>query len=186
MEPRIDRPELLMGLRQLKIDRRGYKTKKNRFIGSNIIKMRYLEEGRCSSELKRLPMLQWNLLDRQLVHEHQSMCLLAEVLLVEVLPPVVLLALEGEMVLAESLFLEEKERIPPEWEIPEEEEEELPLSGASFVPWYFWCLFSSAGWTGGHRHLCFWFLPMHWFAVTEKRICEYQYSRCARVEDWYE
>jgi len=25
---------------------------------------------------------------------------------------------EEEMVLAESLFLEEKERIPPEWEIP--------------------------------------------------------------------
>jgi len=89
------------------------------------------------------------------------------VLLAEVLPPVVLLALEGEMVLAVSLFLEEKERIPLEWEIPEEEGE-LPLSGASFVPWYFWSLFSSAGWTGGQRHLCFWFLPMHWFAVTEK------------------
>jgi len=47
------------------------------------------------------------------------MCLLAEVLLVEVLPvevlpPVVLHALEGEMVLAESLFLGEKEKIPPE------------------------------------------------------------------------
>ena len=47
------------------------------------------------------------------------MCLLAgvlliEVLLVGVLPLVVLLAIEGEMVLAESLFLEEKEKIPPE------------------------------------------------------------------------
>jgi len=46
------------------------------------------------------------------------MCLLAKVLLVEVLPvevlpPVVLLALEGGMVLAESLLLKEKERIPP-------------------------------------------------------------------------
>jgi len=94
------------------------------------------------------------------------MCLLAEVLLVEVLPPAVLLALEGKMVLAESLLLEEKEKIPPEWEIPEEEE--LPLSGALFLPWYSWYPFSFAGWTGGHRHLGSWFLPMHWFAVTKK------------------
>ena len=47
------------------------------------------------------------------------MCLLAEVLLVETpvdedLLLVVLLAVEEEMVLAESLFLEEKEKIPPE------------------------------------------------------------------------
>jgi len=104
------------------------------------------------------------------------MRLLAEVLLVgvlpvEVLPPVVLLALEGEMVLAESLRLEEKGKIPPEWEIPEEEEEEeeLPLSGALFLPWYSWHPFSSAGWTGGHRRLGSWFLLMHWFAVTTKR-----------------
>ena len=77
------------------------------------------------------------------------MCLLAEVLLVEallvgVLPLVVLLALEGEVVLAESLLLEKKERIPPGLEIPEEERE-LPLSGALFVLWYSWYLFSSAG-----------------------------------------
>ena len=80
------------------------------------------------------------------------MCLLAGVLLVGVLlagvlPLVVLLAVE-EMVLAESLFLEEKERIPPEWEIPEEEEE-LLLSGALPVLWYLWYPFSFAGWTGG-------------------------------------
>jgi len=80
--------------------------------------------------------------------------LLIEALLVGVLLLVVLLAIEGEMVLAESVFLEKKERIPPELEIPEEEGE-LPLSGAFFVPWYSWHLFSSAGWTGGHRHLCF-------------------------------
>jgi len=101
------------------------------------------------------------------------MCLLAEVLLVgvlpvEVLPPVVLLALEGEMVLAGSLLLEEKEKIPPEWEIPEEEEQ-LPLSGALFLPWYSWHPFSFAGWIGGHRHFGSWFLPIHWFAVTKKR-----------------
>ena len=81
------------------------------------------------------------------------------------------------MVLAVAGLLEKKEKTPPELEIPEEEGE-LPLSGALFVPWYSWHLFSSAGWTGGHRHLCFWFLPMHWFAVTERRICEYQCSRC--------
>ena len=53
------------------------------------------------------------------------MCLLAGAplvgaLLVGVLPFVVFLAVEGEMVLAESVFLEKKERIPPELEIPEE------------------------------------------------------------------
>ena len=99
--------------------------------------------------------------------------LLIEVILAGVLLIVVLLAVEGEMVLAESLFLGEKERIPPEWEIPEEE---LPISGILLVPWYSWHLF--VGWTGEHRHLCFWFLLMHWFAVTERRICEYQCSRC--------
>ena len=56
------------------------------------------------------------------------MCLLAGVLLIEVLlagvlPLAVLLAVEGEMVLAESLFLGEKEKIPLEWEISEEEKE---------------------------------------------------------------
>ena len=53
-------------------------------------------------------------------------------------------AVEEEMVLAESVFLEKKERIPPEFEMPEEEGE-LPLSGALFVLWYSWHLFSSAG-----------------------------------------
>ena len=94
--------------------------------------------------------------------------LLVQVLLVGVLPLVVLLALEGEMVLAVYVFLEKKERIPPELEIPEGERE-LLLSGALFVLWYSWHLFSSAGWTGGHRHLCFWSLPMHWSADTEKK-----------------
>jgi len=44
----------------------------------------------------------------------------------------VLLALEEEMVLVVSVFLEKKERIPPGLEIPEEEVE-LLLSGALFV-----------------------------------------------------
>jgi len=66
------------------------------------------------------------------------MCLLAEVflvgaLLVGVLLLVVLLAFEGEMVLAVSVFLEKKERIPLELEILEEEEE-LLLFGTLLVP----------------------------------------------------
>jgi len=109
------------------------------------------------------------------------MCLLAEVFLVGaplvgILPLVVLLAVEGEMVLAVSVFLEKKERIPPELEIPKEEGE-LPLSGALFVLWYSWHLFSSAGWTGGHQHLCFWSLPMRWCADTERKICECKCNR---------
>ena len=59
-----------------------------------------------------------------------------------------LLAVEGEMVLAESLFLEEKERIPPELEIPEEEGE-LLLSDALLALWYFWHLFLLLAGLGG-------------------------------------
>jgi len=109
------------------------------------------------------------------------MCLLAEAplvgaLLFGVLPFVVLLVVEGEMILAESVFQEKKERIPQELEIPEEEGE-LPLSGALFVLWYSWHLFSSAGWTGGHRHLCSWSLPMRWYADTKRKIREYKCNR---------
>ena len=57
IELQVDRPELPMELRQLKVNRRGYNTKKNKFIGSNVIGMHYLEEGRCLSGLKRLPMI---------------------------------------------------------------------------------------------------------------------------------
>ena len=58
--------------------------------------------------------------------------LLAGVLLGGVLPFEVLLADEGEMALAVSVFLEKKERIPPGLETPEEEGA-LLLSGALFV-----------------------------------------------------
>ena len=92
--------------------------------------------------------------------------LLAGVLLGGVLPLEVFLAAEREMVLVVSVFLEKKEKIPPELEIPEEEEV-LLLSGALFALWYSWHLFSSADWTGGHRRLCFWFLPMHRYADIE-------------------
>jgi len=96
-------------------------------------------------------------------------------LLLGVLPARVRLLLvlpagEGEMVLAGSLHLEGKEKIPPEQEMPEEEkEEELPLFGALFRPSYPWRPSSLAGWTGGHRYLGFWLLPMHWFAAATKR-----------------
>ena len=85
---------------------------------------------------------------------------LAEALLFGVLP------VAEEMVLVVSGLLEKKEKIPPELEIPEEEEV-LLLSGALFALWYSWHLFSSADWTGGHRCLCFWFLPMHRYADIE-------------------
>jgi len=109
------------------------------------------------------------------------MCLLVEVLLVEVLlvgvlPLVVLLALEEEMALVVSGLLEKKEKIPPGLEKPGEEEA-LLLFGVLLVPWCFWHLFSSVGWTGGHRHLCFWSLPMRRFADIEK-IYEYKCGRC--------
>ena len=106
---------------------------------------------------------------------------MAEVLLVEalldgVLPLVVLLASEGEMALVAFGLLGRKEKIPPELEIPEEEGE-LPLSGALFVLWYSWHLFSSADGIGGHRHLCFWFLPMRRYADIEKKVCEHKRDR---------
>jgi len=100
------------------------------------------------------------------------MCLLADVLLVEALlvgflPLVVLLALKGEMTLVAAGLLEEKGKIPPGLEIPREEEA-LLLFGALLVPWCSGHLSSSAGWSGGHRHLCFWPLPMRRSADVEK------------------
>jgi len=96
------------------------------------------------------------------------MYLLFEVLPAGVLPSVVLPALVGEMVLAVSGLLEKKGKTPPELEIPEEEGE-LPLFDVSFRPWYSWRLSSLAGWTGGHRHLGVWLLPMHWFAAMTRK-----------------
>jgi len=109
------------------------------------------------------------------------MCLLAEVLLVGallvgVLPFEVLLAAEGKMVLAVFVFLEKRGKTLLELEIPGEEEV-LLLSGALFVLWYSWHLFSSADWTGGHRHFCFWSLPMCWCADTEREIRKYKCIR---------
>jgi len=71
------------------------------------------------------------------------MCLPARVLLAGVLPPEALLAAEREMILAVSVLLEKKEKIPLGLEIPEEERA-LLLSGALLVLWCSWHPFSSA------------------------------------------
>ena len=94
--------------------------------------------------------------------------LIAEVLLPGVLPFVVLLVAEEEMVLVVSGLLEKKEMILLGSEIFGEEEA-LLFSGASLVIWYSSNLFSSVDWTGGHRQSYFWPLPMYRFADTTMR-----------------
>jgi hypothetical protein len=103
--------------------------------------------------------------------------LLAGALLVGVLPLGVLLAAEGEMVLVAYGLLERKEKIPLELETLGEEKV-LLSSGALLVIWSSWSLSFSLDWTGGHRHLCFWSLPMHWYADTTTEIHEYKCNRC--------
>jgi len=110
------------------------------------------------------------------------MCLLAEVLLagvllVGVLPLGVLPVAEKEVVPAVSRFLEKREKIPP-GSVILGEEKVLLSSGALLVIWCFWNLSFSLDWTGGHRHLCFWSLPMHQYAVTMMEICEYKCNKC--------
>ena len=103
--------------------------------------------------------------------------LLAGALLVGVLPFGVLIEAEKEMLPAMSGFLEKREKIPSGLEILWDEKA-LLLFGALLVIWYSWHLFSSADWTGGHRHLCFWSLPMRRCAGTTIKICEYECNRC--------
>ena len=100
----------------------------------------------------------------------------AGVLLVELLPFGVLLVAEKEVVPAVFGFLEKREKIPPGSVILEEEV--LLSSDALPEIWYSWHLFSSADWTGGHRHLCFWSLPMRRYANTKMEVCEYECNRC--------
>jgi len=102
--------------------------------------------------------------------------LLAGVLLIGVLPLEVLLVAEEEE-FAVSGLLEKKEMILLGSEILEEERA-LLFFDALLVIWYFWHLFSSADWTGGQRHLCFWSLPMHQYADTAMKICEYKCNGC--------
>jgi len=99
--------------------------------------------------------------------------LLAGALLVGVLPLGVLLVAEKEVVSAVSESLERREKIPTGSEILGEEKA-LLLFGALLVLWYSWHLFSSADWTGRHRYLCFWSLPMRWYAGTRMEIREYK------------
>ena len=72
----------------------------------------------------------------------------------------VLLAVEVEMVLAESGLLVKKGTIPHESVTLEEEEEALLFSDALLVTWYSWGPFSLLGWTGGHQYFSwiFWSL----------------------------
>jgi len=110
------------------------------------------------------------------------MCLLAEVLLagallVGVLLLGVLLVAEKEMVPAVSVFLEKREKILPGLEILGEGKA-LLLFGTLLVLWYSCYLFSSADWTGWHRHVCFWSLPMCRYAGTTIGICEYKCNKC--------
>jgi len=105
------------------------------------------------------------LLDRWSARVHQPIFLLAEVLLVGTLPLEVLLVAEEEKELAVSRLLEKKGMILLGSEILEEEKA-LLFFGALLVIWYSWHLFSSAGWTRGHRRLYLWSLPMHRCADT--------------------
>ena len=84
------------------------------------------------------------------------MFLLAEVPLAGVLPLGVLPMAEGETT---SGLLEKKGMILLESEILGEEKA-LLFSGALFVIWYSWSIFSLDEWTGGHRQSYFWSLPM--------------------------
>jgi len=102
--------------------------------------------------------------------------LLAGALLVGVLPLGVLLVAEKEVVPAVFELLEEKEKIPPGLEILEGEKA-LLFFGALLVIWYSWHLFSSADWTEGHQHLCFWSLPMRRCADTMMKIRECKCNR---------
>jgi hypothetical protein len=105
------------------------------------------------------------------------MCLLAEIPLAGVLLREVLLVAE-EKVSAVSELLEKREKIPLGLEILGEEKA-LLFFDASLVIWYCWHLFFSVDWTGGHRQLYFWSLPMYRCADTTMKICEYKCNRCS-------
>jgi len=116
------------------------------------------------------------LLDRRSARVHQPVFLLARVLLAEVLLFGVLLVAEEEMMLVVSQLLEKREMIPPGSATLEEEA--LLFSDASLVFWYSWSLFSSVGWTGGHRKSYLWSLPICQYADTTMKFYE---CKCNRV-----
>ena len=115
-------------------------------------------------------------MDRQFARARQPMCLLVEVPPVGVLLREVLLVVE-EKVSIVSRLLEKKEKIPP-GSVILEEERALLFSGVLLGFRYSWYLFSSVDWTGEHRHLCFWSLPMRRCGDTTMRIREYRSNRC--------
>jgi len=100
----------------------------------------------------------------------------AEALLVGVLLLRVLPVAEKEVVPVVSGFLEKREKILL-GSVILGEEKVLLSSGTLPLTWCSWSLSSSAGWTGGHRHLCFWSLPMRLYADTMMEICKYEYDR---------
>jgi len=103
--------------------------------------------------------------------------LLAGALLVGVLPLGVFLVAEKKVVPDVSGLLEKREKIPP-GSLTLGEEKVWLSSGALLVIWCAWSLSSSLDWTGGHRQLYFWSLPMYWCAGTIMKICEYKYNIC--------
>ena len=105
------------------------------------------------------------------------MFLLAEVPLAGVLPLEVLLVAEEEKEFAVSGLLEKKGMILLGLEILEEEKA-LLFFGTLLVIWCSWNLSSSVDWTGRHRHLYFWSLPMRRCADTTMKIYEYKCNRC--------
>jgi len=108
-----------------------------------------------------------NLLDWQFARVCQPIYLLAEVPLVGILLRELLPAAEEEMVPVASGLLERREKILLELETLGEEEV-LLYSGALLVIWCSRSLSSSPGWTGEHRHLYFWSLPMHRFFTKDE------------------
>ena len=104
------------------------------------------------------------------------MCLLAQVLLAGVLLRMVHLVAEGKASIVSEL-LGKKEKIPPGSAILEGEKA-LLFFGALPGFWYSWSFSSLVDWTGGHRHLCFWSLPMRRYTDTTMKIRECKYNRC--------
>jgi len=78
-----------------------------------------------------------------------------------------LLAVEVEMVLAESGLLEKKGTTLHESVTLGEEKKVALFSGVLPVTWCSWGLFSSLGWTRGHRHLSWYFWSLLIFQIAD-------------------
>ena len=80
-------------------------------------------------------------LDRQSIHTHRLVLLVAEVLI------------EGETILVVCGFLVKKVMTPHGSATLDEEEKMVLSSGTLVATWYSWGLFSWLGWAGGHWYL---------------------------------